>query len=145
MVTAPAYSGSNPQTAEPNMQENELRRQIGARIKLLRKQHNWTLKQLAERLGVRYQQLNKYESGLNTPPADKLILLSEIFQTSVDFLLTGERSESKPLHNLRLLERFQAMEGFGQEDQEVVLRLIDAMIVKNKVESALQAVNRQAV
>ena len=124
------------------MEESQLRRQIGARIKTLRKQHRWTLKQLAERLGVRYQQLNKYESGLNTPPAEKLILLSEIFQSSVDFLLTGERSDSKPLHNLRLLERFQAMEGFDPEDQEAVLRLIDAMILKHRVQGTLRMADK---
>ena len=109
------------------MEENELRRQIRARIKTLRKQRSWTQKQLAEKLGVRYQQLNKDQGGLNTPPADKLIVLAEVFQTSVDFLLTGERSEQRPLHNVRMLERFQAMEDFEPEDQEVILRLIDAI------------------
>jgi hypothetical protein len=69
---------------------------------------------------------------------DKLISLSEIFQSSTDFLLTGERADVKPLHNLRLLERFQAMEGFQPEDQDAVIRLIDAMILKHRVQGTLR-------
>ena len=111
----------------------------------MRKQRSWTQKQLAEKLGVRYQQLNKYQGGLNTPPADKLIVLAEVFQTSVDFLLTGERSEQRPLHNVRMLERFQAMEDFEPEDQEVILRLIDAMILKHRVQGTLKMTEKRAV
>jgi Zn-dependent M16 (insulinase) family peptidase len=60
-----------------------------------------------------------------------------VFDTTIDFLLTGDRSEQKPMHNLRLLERFQAIQDFSAEDQETVIKLIDAMIVKNKVEVAM--------
>jgi hypothetical protein len=68
---------------------------------------------------------------------EKIIRLAEIFDTTVDYLLTGGNSEETRLHNIRLLERFQALEDFKAEDQETVIKLIDAMIVKNKVEGAL--------
>jgi len=48
--------------------------------------------------------------------------------------LTGNISS----HNLRLLERFKALEGFDKRDQETVIKLIDAMIVKQKVKGALR-------
>ncbi|MES9856125.1 MAG: helix-turn-helix transcriptional regulator [Sedimenticola sp.] len=38
---------------------------------------------------IRFQQLNKYESGLNLPPAEMLIKLADALGTTVDFLLTG--------------------------------------------------------
>jgi len=37
-----------------------------------------------------------------------------------------------------LPERFKALEEFEHNDQETVIKLIDAMIIKQKVEGALQ-------
>ena len=48
------------------------------------------------------------------------------------------RLSSRPLHNTRLLERLRALETFDAEDQEAVLKLIDAMIVKHRVAGALE-------
>lgn len=114
-----------------------IRKAFGKRIKKLRKQRKWTQKELAAKLNVRFPQLNKYEGGLHVPPLEKIIQLAEIFDITVDYLLTGNHSEEKPLHNIRLLERFHAMENFHNEDLEAIIRLIDAFIVKNKVENAL--------
>lgn len=119
------------------MQNKEILKAFGKRIKELRKQKGWTQKELAAQIDVRFAQLNKYECGLHVPPLEKIIGLAEVFDTTVDYLLTGGNSEETPLHNIRLLERFQALEDFKAEDQETVIKLIDAMIVKNKVEGAL--------
>jgi transcriptional regulator with XRE-family HTH domain len=75
---------------------------------------------------------------------EKLIELAEIFDITVDYLLTGDRTEERPLHNLRLLERFRALEDFEAEDQEAVIKLIDAMIVKNEVEGAITPFQKKA-
>lgn len=126
------------------MLDNDMRKGLGQRIKQLRKQHKWTQKELAAKMDVRFPQLNKYECGLHAPPVEKLVKIAEVFDTTVDFLLTGNRSEQRPLHNLRLLERFRAMEEFNAEDQEAVIKLIDAMIVKNKVEGAINPFAQKA-
>ncbi len=75
---------------------------------------------------------------------DKLLKIAKVFDTTVDYLLTGNRTDEKPLHNLRLLERFQALEGFDAEDQETVIKLLDAMIVKNKVEGVIKPFEKKA-
>ncbi len=116
------------------MEKEIVRRTFGKRLKKLRKQKKWSQKELAVKLDSQLSILNKYECGLHIPPAEKLITLSELFDTTVDFLLTGNRSEERPLHNIRLLERFQALEDFASDDQETVIKLIDAMILKNRVE-----------
>lgn len=126
------------------MVTDQLRKNFGVRIKELRKGKKWTQKELANKLDVRFPQLNKYECGLHTPPMDKLIKMSEVFDTTIDYLLTGNRTEDSPLHNLRLLERFQALEDFSNEDRETVIKLIDAMIVKNKVEGAIKPFGQKA-
>ena len=63
----------------------------------------------------------------------------------MDYLLTGNSVEEMPLGNARLFRRFQAVEGFGFEDQEAVIKLIDAMIVKHKMQTTLTSLDAQAV
>lgn len=126
------------------MPDDPIRKGFGSRIKQLRKQRKWTQKELATKLDVRFPQLNKYECGLHTPPLEKLIKLAEVFDTTVDYLLTGDQSEERPLHNLRLLERFRALEEFNAEDRDTIIKLIDAMVVKNKVEGAITPFEKKA-
>ena len=63
--------------------------------------------------------------------------MAEIFDTSVDYLLTGNHTDEWPLHNLRLLDRFRALQYLSAEHQETVIKLIDAIVVKSKVENAI--------
>ncbi len=120
------------------MQDQNILKAFGRRIKELRKQKKWSQKELAAKVDARFSMLNKYECGLNTPPLDRIIKFAEVFDITIDYLLTGDRSEERPLHNIRMLERFRALENFPSEDQEVVIKIIDSMIIKNKVEGALK-------
>jgi transcriptional regulator with XRE-family HTH domain len=119
------------------MEREEILKAFGTRLKELRKQKGWTQKELAAKVDIRFSQLNKYESGLHAPPPEKLIELADALGTTVDYLLTGDRTEDVPLHSTRLLDRFRALEGFQADDQEAVIRLLDAMILKHKVQGAL--------
>lgn len=125
-----------------NMQDQEIRKAFGARIKDLRKRKGWSQRQLAARVNVRFPQLNKYEAGLHVPPLEKIVELAEILDTTVDFLVTGDREEARPLHNMRLLDRFRVLQDFEADDQEVVIKVIDAMIAKRQVEGALKPIDR---
>lgn len=56
---------------------------------------------------------------------------------AVESLLTGDRSEAIPLHSNHLLDNFRALEELKADDQEAIIRLLDAMILKNKVQTTL--------
>ncbi len=127
------------------MQNEDFRKAFGARLKELRKQKRWSQKELAAKVDIHFQQLNKYESGLNLPPAEMLIKLADALATTVDYLLTGNPAEEMPLGNARLFRRFQAVEGFDSEDQEAVIRLIDGMIAKQQMQTTLTSLDDQAV
>lgn len=127
------------------MQNDDFRKAFGARLKELRKQKRWSQKELAAKVNIRFQQLNKYESGLNIPPAEMLIKLADALATTVDYLLTGNPAEEMPLGNVRLFRRFQAVESFDTEDQEAVIKLIDAMIAKQQMQSALNSLDDRTV
>ena len=120
------------------MQDTEIRKAFGNRVKQLRKNKSWTQKELGNRIGGSYQQLNKYECGTNTPPMDKLMALAVELETSIDYLVTGELPEQAPLSNVRLMAKFKELATFDADDQETVIKVIDAVIIKHRVEHAMQ-------
>ena len=126
------------------MQNGEFRKAFGVRLKALRKQKRWSQKELAAKVGIRFQQLNKYESGLNLPPAEMLIKLADALGATVDYLLTGSPVEEMPMGSVRLFKRFKAVEDFDTDDQEMVIRLIDAMIAKRQMQRTLTSLEDQA-
>lgn len=65
---------------------------IGHQIAILRKNKGLTQHELADRLNVSYQTISKWERGESLPDAFMLIDLSNIFQTTVDYILTGGES-----------------------------------------------------
>ncbi len=119
------------------MVDQDIRKSFGKRLKAARKQKRLTQKELAGMVDIGSSQFNKYECGLHIPPAEKLIELARILDTSLDFLLIGENADSYSLHNKRLIKRFQELEQFDVDDQEAVIKLLDAMIMKNKVQGAM--------
>lgn len=127
------------------MQDEDIRKAFGLRLKELRKQKGWTQKELANQIDIRFAQLNKYECGMHIPPIEKLIQLSDILGVTLDYLIMGNRDQIQPLHNVRLIERLQELESFDSDDQETIIKLIDAMIVKRRVEGAVAPVDRRQV
>jgi len=123
------------------MVETADRKAMGVRIKTLRKAKGLPQKALAAVLGIRFEQLNKYEGGFNNPPVDMLVKLADALGTSVDYLLTGNPVEDSRLANARLFRRFQALEHLAQDDQETVIRVIDAVIAQRRMASALAPVD----
>lgn len=62
---------------------------IGDRIQSLRKSKGISQEELADKIGVSRQAVSKWESEQSTPDIDKIILLSEYFETTTDYLLKG--------------------------------------------------------
>ncbi len=126
------------------MQDTVLRKAFGSRVKEMRKNRHWTQKELANRVDVRFQLLNKYEGGQHIPPADTLIRLAKALDTTVDYLLTGDPVKDEPLANANLYRRFQTLEALNDEDRNTVISVIDAIIAKRQVENAMKPIEQQA-
>ena len=124
------------------MQDQEIRKAFGLRLKELRKQKGWTQKELAKQIDMRFAQLNKYECGMHIPPIERLIQLSTALGVTLDYLVMGNEENAQPLHNRRLMERLKELEQFGHEDQETIIKMIDAMIIKRRVEGAVSPIDK---
>ena len=62
---------------------------LADRIQQLRKQKGISQEELADRVGVSRQAVSKWESEQSMPDMDKVILLSDYFEVTTDYLLKG--------------------------------------------------------
>lgn len=62
---------------------------IADRIQSLRKAKGISQEELADRIGVSRQAVSKWESEQSSPDPEKIILLSDYFDVTTDFLLKG--------------------------------------------------------
>ncbi|MBQ2937486.1 MAG: helix-turn-helix transcriptional regulator [Clostridia bacterium] len=60
---------------------------------MLRKQHNLSQEKVAEKLKVARQTVSKWELGETTPEMDKLIMISELYNITLDELVKEENQE----------------------------------------------------
>ena len=68
---------------------------IADRIQSLRKTKGLSQEQLAEKIGVSRQSVSKWESEQSLPDIDRIILISEFFEVTTDYLLKGIESQKE--------------------------------------------------
>lgn len=66
---------------------------LGERVQMLRKEKKMSQNDLAEKLDVSRQSVSKWETDTAKPELPKLILMAELFQVSLDELVSSEISE----------------------------------------------------
>ena len=74
---------------------------IGQRLKALRGLSDMPVKMLAEKIGVSYGAWRNWEIGYVAPPWEKLILLADLLNTTVDHLLGRPPSKNEILDAAR--------------------------------------------
>lgn len=67
---------------------------LGDRLKKLRNDHNWTQEDVARKLELSRGTYAHYEINKRQPDYDTLKKLSEIFDVSIDYLITGNKYSS---------------------------------------------------
>lgn len=67
----------------------------GDRIQNLRKVKGISQEELADKIGVSRQAVSKWESEQSVPDIDKIILMSEFFDVTTDYILKGIESQKQ--------------------------------------------------
>lgn len=62
---------------------------IADRIQYLRKQKGLSQEELADKVGVSRQAVSKWESEQSTPDVEKIIIMSDLFEVTTDYILKG--------------------------------------------------------
>ena len=67
---------------------------ISMNLKRLRKEHQYTQENVAEKINVSRQSIAKWENGESTPDIDSLIKLSKLYSVSLDNLVNHSEDKS---------------------------------------------------
>ena len=62
---------------------------IADRIQYLRKTKGMSQEELADQIGVSRQAVSKWESEQSTPDLEKIIIMSNLFEVTTDYILKG--------------------------------------------------------
>ena len=68
---------------------------IGQFIKKIRQDNKLTQKELADKLGVTFQAVSKWENGKNVPDISIIKEMSKMFNIDIDEILDGEKKDKK--------------------------------------------------
>ncbi len=72
---------------------------LAQRLQNLRKEAHYSQEQLADLLGISRQAVSKWESGQGKPDLDNIARLTEIYNVSADYLISGqEHTPPAPAH-----------------------------------------------
>ena len=69
--------------------------ELADKIILLRKQKGWSQEELAAQMNVSRQSVSKWESGASVPDIDKILLISQIFGITTDYLLKNDVEDTE--------------------------------------------------
>jgi transcriptional regulator with XRE-family HTH domain len=86
----------------PPKAPNQIDINVGARIRLRRQLLGFSQTRLAESLGVTFQQVQKYEKGINRVGASRLQAIATVFDVPVSFFFedsAAPEAEVEPLEN----------------------------------------------
>lgn len=116
------------------------------KIKELREEKGWSQKELAEKIKSTNKNIWAYENGIASPSVETLIRLADVFQVSIDFLVSHTDdfgnvvSAASPNTELsfdewELITKYRSLDPRYRtlvEDQIKTLSELSSDIVKNK-------------
>ena len=117
---------------EMSADADNINRQVGAKIKSLRRHLCFKQGEVAEALGVTFQQIQKYESGGNRIPADRLYQIALLLKVPVQTLFPGRQlGEFEPVttKRLRMMRIVAALDEPHHDDMLRLLRALERMIL----------------
>jgi transcriptional regulator with XRE-family HTH domain len=74
---------------------NPTDRHVGSRVCMRRKMLSMSQTDLADAVGVTFQQIQKYEKGTNRVSASRLLRISQVLQVPISFFFEDPRGPSK--------------------------------------------------
>ena len=102
-----------------NMSENDIDTSVGKRIEIRRKLMKMTQRDLACKIGVTFQQLQKYEQGANRVSASRLWLISRALNTDINFFFADIPSK-----------------GFDEKDIMLQQKSLELLMAYSKIKNA---------
>lgn len=113
MASEDGMGGGDDRLESPGRKPNPMDIHVGSRVRLRRMVIGMSQEKLGEKMGLTFQQIQKYEKGTNRIGASRLHQLSQIMDVPVGFFF-----EDAPLHANRSVS---AHAGFAESKTEAFL------------------------
>ncbi|GLS28284.1 helix-turn-helix domain-containing protein [Marinibactrum halimedae] len=104
----------------------------------LRKEHQFTQQEMADKVGMHITQVRRYESDQSQPSIEILKKIAVAFNVTTDWLIFEDDERELP-NNLQL--KFEAVTQLPEDEQRVIESLIDGMIVKHQTKQLVSGIN----
>lgn len=92
----PMTADQSPSPARPVNRANDTDRHVGARIRERRIMLGLSQQQMADLIGVTYQQAHKYERGINRISAGRLYEIAQVLGVPVSYFFEGLDNQRAP-------------------------------------------------
>lgn len=101
---------------------------LSDRLQALRKSHNLSQEQLAEKLDVSRQAISKWESGQANPDINNILKLSNIYEVSTDYILMGKELDNQIVNEDHIV--YKEKKGFNKlHDLPASIRVALAILI----------------
>ncbi len=95
---------------------------VGAFLKELRKEHNLSQEQLADKFNVSSRSISRWENGNTMPDISIMIELADFYDIDIRDLLRGERKSEKMEENLK--ETLEMVAEYTEADKAKILKKV---------------------
>lgn len=113
----------------PMRRSDDVDLHVARRVKERRNQLKMTQQDIAKKLGISYQQVQKYESGFNRISAGKLFALAQLLDVSVNHFYIGADEAGLAETNAKALSSISQVS--NQTVKKALKDLIDAIAQSN--------------
>ena len=104
---------------------------IAQRLPLTRKQKGLTQQALADAIGIHVSQIKRYEAGKSQPSLDALKKIAKTLRVSTDSLIFDDDELEV---DSELTKQFNAITNMSEDEQAIIKKLLEGMIMKSEVE-----------
>jgi len=111
---------------------------FGKKLRDQREQKGLSQSKLAELVKLHHSIIGRYEREEAKPTIDVVVRLASALGTTVSYLL-GENDNATLFKNPEMLQRFEDIASFPDEDQSHIMYTIDALIKNVKLRSLSKA------
>lgn len=102
---------------------------LNERLKQLRLQYNYTQENVAQKIGVSKQSVSKWESGKSYPDIDNLIILSDIYNVTIDELI---REDSILKKRIKIKKKNRVVDFLGGSLVFVLFYVIKEVLITQR-------------
>lgn len=112
-----------------------MRSNFGENVKRLRKQQGWSQAELAARVGVHLNHINRIETGRTIAAIDVGVKLAEAFEVTLDYLVNNAsgKAEEIRIEDQTFAEKIRLLNSLDAEDRQMILRSIDNALTKQRM------------